>query len=73
MPPAYQSPTCTECPLGRIPVGLSIVLADKAFVQVNDAEILVIVTALTLASRVDISGWSMCSTDEIRKSVRTYI
>ena len=73
LPPAYQSPTCTECPLSRIPVGFSIVFADKAFGQVNDAEILVIVTALTLASRVDISGWSTFSTKEIRKSVRTYI
>ena len=56
-----------------VPVEPSIVLADKVFGQVNDAEILVIVTTLTLASRVDISGWSMCSTNEIRKSVRTYI
>jgi len=47
--------------LGRIPVGFSIVLADKAFGQANDAEILVIVTALTLALTVDIPGGPMCS------------
>ena len=47
--------------MGRIPVGFSIVLADKAFGQANDAEILVIVTALTLALTVDIPGGPMCS------------
>jgi len=47
--------------LGRIPVGFSIVLADKAFGQANDAEILVIVTVLTLALTVDIPGGPMCS------------
>ena len=58
--PAYQSLTCTEWPLGRIPVGFSIVLADKAFGQANDAEILVIVTALTLALTINIPGGPMC-------------
>ena len=70
MPPAYQSPTCTEWPLGRIPVGFSIVLADKAFGQANDAEILVIVTALTLALTVDIPGGPMCSS--VSLSVLTF-
>ena len=71
--------------MSHFPVGFLIVFADKAFGQVNDAkkliivaavnyaEILVIVAALPLALRVDISGWSTCSTDEIRKSVHTYI
>jgi hypothetical protein len=63
LPPAYQSPTCTEWPLGRIPVGFSIVLADKAFGKANDAEILIIVTALTLALMVDIPGRPMCSNE----------
>ncbi len=56
--------------MGRIPVGFSIVLADKAFCQANDAEILFIVTALTLALTVDIPGGTMCS--NVSLSVLTF-